>query len=144
MGSEAEIRVGTSDRERAVEALAEHLAGGRLEISEYEQRCAAATAARVRADLRALFVDLPRPHPTFDPAPTPAPAPVPVPRGVAQPQPEQANGLWEPHRTHRNNRGLFAFLGVAGVSTVAVVAFTGTWWALAPLGILALILVFTS
>ncbi|WP_063710864.1 DUF1707 SHOCT-like domain-containing protein [Actinokineospora enzanensis] len=136
-GREANIRVGTSDRERAVAALAEHLAGGRLEISEYEQRCAQATAARTRADLRALFDDLPEPHPGFDHRPPVVPTTVPVP--VAG-----EDSLWERPAPRRNRRGLGMFLGVAAVSTVAVVAITATWWALAPLALLAVIIIMTS
>ncbi|GLW95787.1 DUF1707 SHOCT-like domain-containing protein [Actinokineospora globicatena] len=134
-GREANIRVGTSEREQAVAALADHLANGRLDLAEYEQRVTQAAAARTRSDLRALFDDLPDPHPTFDePARAPAPAPVVVVR----------DPLLERPAARRNNRGLALFLGVAGVCTLGVVAVTSTWWALAPLAILALILVFTS
>ncbi|GAA2962204.1 DUF1707 SHOCT-like domain-containing protein [Actinokineospora diospyrosa] len=131
-GREANIRVGTAEREEAISALADHLANGRIDVAEYEQRVTQATAARTRADLTTLFDDLPTPHPSFDPPQ--------VETKVVIPQAP----LWERPAPRRNNRGLVAFLGVAALSTVAVVAITSTWWALAPLAILAIILVFAS
>jgi hypothetical protein len=53
------VRIGTAEREAAVAALAEHLAAGRLDAGEYENRMTRAAAARSRADLRPLFADLP-------------------------------------------------------------------------------------
>ncbi|MBM7769850.1 hypothetical protein JOD54_000054 [Actinokineospora baliensis] len=131
-GREANIRVGTAEREAAVAALADHLSNGRIDLAEYEQRVTQATAARTRSDLHTLFDDLPAPHPSFDPPQVEAKVVV------------QQDTLWERPAPRRNNRGLVAFLGVAALSTVAVVAITSTWWALAPLAILALILVFAS
>lgn len=63
------VRVGNEERERAVRALGEHFAQGRLEMDEFEDRCARAYAARTTDDLNTLFDDLPRPV-------VPAPAPV--------------------------------------------------------------------
>ncbi|MGH3568427.1 MAG: DUF1707 SHOCT-like domain-containing protein [Pseudonocardia sp.] len=63
------IRVGHDERERAVRALGEHFAKGRLDMDEYENRCTRAYAARTTADLDALFDELPNP---FTPAPHPA------------------------------------------------------------------------
>ncbi|WP_051386464.1 DUF1707 SHOCT-like domain-containing protein [Actinokineospora inagensis] len=137
-GREANIRVGTSEREQALAALAEHLSGGRLDIAEYEQRVAMATAARTRADLRELFDDLPDPHPDFEPTRPNNHVVAPV------RERDDDNSLWEKPTARRNNRGLFVFLGVAAVSTVAVVAITATWWALAPLAVVALVLIMTS
>jgi TM2 domain-containing membrane protein YozV len=81
------VRIGNSEREAAVKALGEHFAEGRLDPEEYEERVAAAYAARTNQDLAPLFKDLPGP-----PAPTPVvlppayPAPAfppayPAPRG---------------------------------------------------------------
>jgi hypothetical protein len=67
------MRVGDADRERAVRALGEHFAQGRLDVHEFEERAGRAHAARTRDQLDALFVDLPSPV-----APPPAP-PHPVP-----------------------------------------------------------------
>jgi TM2 domain-containing membrane protein YozV len=55
------IRIGTEEREAAVRELGEHLAAGRLEPQEYEERMSAAYTARFATDLDVLFDDLPRP-----------------------------------------------------------------------------------
>jgi hypothetical protein len=52
-------RIGDAERERAVSRLGEHVGAGRLDLSEFESRSAAAYAARTRADLDAVFADLP-------------------------------------------------------------------------------------
>ncbi|HST83064.1 MAG TPA: DUF1707 domain-containing protein [Kineosporiaceae bacterium] len=72
--SDAERRIGNSEREAAVVALQVHLNAGRLSSSEYEDRSIQARQARTRADFEPLFADLPRPHPddeTKGPASTP-------------------------------------------------------------------------
>lgn len=68
----ADIRVSNTERDAAVEGLAEHLSTGRLDLDEYEDRCGRATAARTRGELEALFVDLPAPHPDLSSAAPPA------------------------------------------------------------------------
>lgn len=78
MSDRDELRIGTDERESAISILGEHLAKGRLEISEYEQRAGAAAGARTRAELRPLFADLPPPHPAFLLGPSPSPASAPV------------------------------------------------------------------
>jgi len=57
----AAIRVGDVERERAVAALHDHFAAGRLDPDELEERLTAALTARTRADLDGLFTDLPAP-----------------------------------------------------------------------------------
>ncbi|WP_252435711.1 DUF1707 domain-containing protein [Pseudonocardia humida] len=57
------VRIGNSEREAAVRALGEHFAEGRLDPDEYEERAAAAYAARTSEDLTPLFKDLPRSEP---------------------------------------------------------------------------------
>jgi hypothetical protein len=56
------LRVGDPERERAIKLLGEHLTAGRLDVHEYDERCAQAAAARFGADLTALFKDLPSPR----------------------------------------------------------------------------------
>jgi len=58
-----DLRIGTAEREQAVQQLAEHLSAGRLELAEFEERVAAAYAARTAGQLAALFRDLPAPLP---------------------------------------------------------------------------------
>jgi hypothetical protein len=74
---DADLRIADSEREAALSVLGEHMSDGRLNIDEYGERSARVSAAKTRGELRALFVDLPPPHPQFSSgAPTPAPAPV--------------------------------------------------------------------
>lgn len=47
------------DRDRLIEEFREHLLAGRLSAEEFEDRVAAAHAARTRADLKAAGADLP-------------------------------------------------------------------------------------
>jgi hypothetical protein len=71
-GREAHIRIGNAEREQAVSMLGEHMSSGRLELAEYEDRCRQAVAARTRAEVEALFEDLPEPHPDLSTAVHPA------------------------------------------------------------------------
>ena len=72
-----EVRIGTRERELAMGALDEHMRAGRLDPVEYAERSAAASTARMRSELDALFTDLPEPHPTFPKHPGDRDAPAP-------------------------------------------------------------------
>jgi TM2 domain-containing membrane protein YozV len=75
------LRVGTKEREEALQALGDHFAEGRLPVDEYDQRVTLALESQTRADIRPLFADLPPPHPSFMATPkpfTPPPPPQPV------------------------------------------------------------------
>jgi Domain of unknown function (DUF1707)/TM2 domain len=74
-----ELRIGTREREEAVQVLGEHFAEGRLQIDEYEDRVGQAVEARTRGDLRPLFRDLPAPYPAFMVPPVRPVQPVAVP-----------------------------------------------------------------
>lgn len=63
-----EIRIGDAEREHLANLLGQHLAMGRLTMSEYQERLDAIYAARTRADTTDLLADLPT-------EPTPADAP---------------------------------------------------------------------
>lgn len=52
-------RVGNAEREEAVAVLTEHWHAGRLDPGEHERRVTRAREAVTRADLDALFADLP-------------------------------------------------------------------------------------
>ena len=54
-----EVRIGTTERERAHNALSEHFSAGRLDINEFEERSGLTAAARTSSDLARLFSDLP-------------------------------------------------------------------------------------
>jgi len=69
------LRIGTQEREDAIETLGSHFSFGRLLMDEYEQRVSTVLAAQTQADVHPLFDDLPSPHPSFmSPDPEPAPA----------------------------------------------------------------------
>ncbi|TQF69187.1 DUF1707 domain-containing protein [Rhodococcus spelaei] len=52
-------RIGTFEREQAVELLTRHLGEGRLTLAEFGDRCALVESARTNRDLAVLFSDLP-------------------------------------------------------------------------------------
>ena len=52
-------RVGNAEREQAIALLAEHWRAGRLDPAEHERRVTQARQAVTKADLDALFADLP-------------------------------------------------------------------------------------
>lgn len=65
MNENPEVRIGDTEREQALQALGDHMAAGRLTVDEYGDRSAKVAAAKTRAELAALFTDLPEPHPKF-------------------------------------------------------------------------------
>lgn len=56
-------RIGDTERDRAVELLREHMAQGRIDEAEFDERLTAALSARTSSDLDPLFSDLPGPRP---------------------------------------------------------------------------------
>jgi Flp pilus assembly protein TadB len=63
--------VDSADRKIAVRALAEHLDEERITAEEHTRRRELVRKARNRGDLRALFADLPPPHPMLGESPVP-------------------------------------------------------------------------
>jgi hypothetical protein len=59
VAAEYEMRVSDGEREAAAAELREHFASGRLNQDELDQRLTSAFAAKTRADLNAIFTDLP-------------------------------------------------------------------------------------
>ncbi|WLW55526.1 DUF1707 domain-containing protein [Streptomyces sp. YU58] len=102
---DAQLRISHDDRDHALEALTEHSREGRLTIDEYGDRVTAPNEARTRADLLALFDDLPEPRPSFTEAPpttapgaTRTPAAATAPGATVAVPPEPGSALPEPHR----------------------------------------------
>ena len=56
-------RIGDSERDQATEYLREHLAQGRLDQIEFDERMTSALEARTQPELDSLFADLPAPRP---------------------------------------------------------------------------------
>jgi hypothetical protein len=72
------LRAADTDRQAAATRLGQHMSDGRLTVEEYDERLAAAYAARTYGDLDALFTDLPTAAP-----PAPARSTHPAPTGGA-------------------------------------------------------------
>lgn len=62
-GESVPQRIGDAERDRAVELLREHMAQGRLDEAEFDERLTAALSAKTSGDLDPLFTDLPGPRP---------------------------------------------------------------------------------
>ncbi|MCX2729155.1 DUF1707 domain-containing protein [Saccharopolyspora sp. NFXS83] len=70
------VRASHADRTEAQQLLGDHLDAGRLNSDEYGQRTAAASCARTRGEIQALFRELPDPRPRFGAPGTQAFSPV--------------------------------------------------------------------
>ncbi|MDQ1690429.1 MAG: hypothetical protein QOH56_3380 [Pseudonocardiales bacterium] len=55
----ARTRIGTAERDAALDALGEHMRAGRLDPDEYTERATRLSVARYLEDLTPLFQDLP-------------------------------------------------------------------------------------
>lgn len=97
----SELRIGTRERELAMGALDEHMREGRLDPTEYAERSAAASDARFRSELDALFTDLPAPHPAFPSAQVTAP---PAPDEPVTPPPSASSSPPPPPTEARDDR----------------------------------------
>ncbi|MEV0702088.1 DUF1707 domain-containing protein [Saccharopolyspora sp. NPDC050389] len=67
-----DLRIGDPERENAMRLLGEHFSAGRLDVTEYDDRCRQAATARFRSELNPLFDDLPEPRPSEPPRPVPS------------------------------------------------------------------------
>ena len=77
---EPHLRASDADRAAVAEVLGAHMSAGRLTVAEYDERLAAAYAARTYGELEPLTADLPR---TPSPARQPSGATsAPFPRGL--------------------------------------------------------------
>jgi hypothetical protein len=65
-----DLRIADSDRDRAIAQLSKHAGAGRLTLDEFEARAEAVYAAKTYADLRPVFVGLPK-HDVTPPVPRP-------------------------------------------------------------------------
>lgn len=59
MADVPDIRIGTAEREQALDLLSEHFAAGRLTVTEFDERSGIVSAATTRSELVPVFADLP-------------------------------------------------------------------------------------
>ena len=114
-------RIGDAERDRAAEFLREHLAQGRLDPAEFDDRLNAALRARVQPELDRLFVDLPSPTP-HSPGSSVTPAAQP-----SQPVPDPNEGLLSP-RTHHTMDILVGLLWPITLAVLFFVTGWNQWW----------------
>src|SRR5438094_2259174 len=100
---------------------------GRLDINEYGERSARASAATTRGEVLALFDDLPAPHPVFGQQ---AAAPArPAPAGSTVPQQAQQQAPVPVQQNPLGQRLLGAAVPVSAVlALVLFVTVVHTWW----------------
>lgn len=133
MPGSANIRVGSAERESALAALSAHLTAERLDVVEYDQRTAAVVNARTRADLLAVFEDLPVPHPRWDAQLEPEPATAP-----------ERSRLLDNSPTRLSRPIVLALAGFMVAAAVVVAAVTATWWALLPALLIIIVMFLTN
>ena len=77
-----EIRIGTADREKALDVLGQHFSEGRLTVPEFDERSATIASATTRGQLESVFVDLPSASGSASVARSDADAPAVKDRGI--------------------------------------------------------------
>jgi hypothetical protein len=119
----ANIRISDVERDLAMAALGEHLGTGRLELGEYDTRCTRVIESRTRADLEALFTDLPEPHPDLSAA-------VPPGKKLAKSRKKTQPATTPLVKTMENIGGFALLLGIPGAILATI--FLGLWWLFFP------------
>ncbi|MQA10253.1 MAG: DUF1707 domain-containing protein [Pseudonocardiaceae bacterium] len=140
MAGNGDIRISSAERDDAVSTLGVHLAAGRLELPECEERCGRAAAARTRAELEALFDDLPAPHPDLSSA-TP-PAQLIQKAGQLVRAPGGASRSDELVETEASKAlevvaGLSFIFGIP--AAILLTVFLGMWWVFIPVGVVLIV-----
>ena len=123
MGQPVPQRIGDAERDRAIDLLRDHMAAGRLNAEEFDERLGVALSAKTSADLDPLFTDLPGAGPgqgLTKPSPAPSAGPRrdrPVPTGPAEP-------TLPPRERHA---GVAALAGVLWPITILAITFGFGW-----------------
>ena len=121
-----EPRIGDADRDRAVEYLREHLAQGRLDAVEFDERMSRALQARTSSEITPLFADLPEPRPSTDVEPAPYQAPPwqrqSAPVTPSHPRPRTVAPIQKPPST-----GLAIAATIAWPVTILLITFALGW-----------------
>ena len=122
-------RIGDAERDRAVGFLQEHMAQGRLDHAEFDERLTRALQARTAADLEPLFDDLPEPRPGGMVATTPYSAPPWSATGAsAVPAPQTTDAVPEP--AARRPRAVAVTMAAIWPATIVLYVVTDFefWW----------------
>jgi len=137
--SNAGIRVSDTERDEAVSTLGVHLSTGRLELSEYEERCGQVVSARRRGELEALFSDLPAPHPDLSSATPPAQLIQKAGQLVRGPTGGGQRGLLPTRASMVLDfvAGMTAVLGIP--AAILLTIFLGQWWWFIPVGVVLIV-----
>ena len=135
----ADIRVSNEERDMAVTTLGVHLTTGRLELSEFEERCGRAAAARTRGELEVLFTDLPAPHPDLSSAEPPGQLIQKAGALVSPPtRGKKTELVGTPASKALEMVAGFAFL--FGIPTaILLTIFLGQWWVFIPVGFVLMV-----
>lgn len=128
-GGDADIRISDAEREASIATLGEHLSTGRLELSEYEERCDRVTEARTRGDLEALFSDLPLPHPDLSSAKAPKQHDL-----VRASGKKKKKELVHTPKSRMYDTLANACLYVGMPAAILLTIFLGMWWLFIPVG----------
>lgn len=143
--SDADIRISNHERDEAVKTLGEHLSTGRLELTEFDERCTRAAAARTRGELEELFGDLPAPHPDLSSATSPAKLIQKAGQLVTNPtgSKKSTEMVETPASKALGFVAAMAFLlGIPGAILLTI--FAGAWWVFIPVGIVFFVAAGTS
>ena len=108
-------RIGDAERDHAAAALRDHLAAGRLDQTEFDERLTQALSARTQADLDPLFRDLPSLRLDQALQPTPA-APL-----AAQPD------ATAPVQQSRDLKWLWGMLSAIAWPAALIICFATDW-----------------
>lgn len=135
--TEPHLRAADADRSAVASVLGEHMAAGRLTVTEYEERLTRAYAAKTYGELAELTTDLPGDLPT------------PAPSGAAVAERETSPAGWGAHRWHGADPGDWRSWASTAAIVISIWAITSlaTWeflyfwpiWVIGPWGVVLLV-----
>jgi hypothetical protein len=125
-------RIGDAERDRAVGYLQEHMAQGRLDGAEFDERLTQALSARTEADLQPLFDDLPEPRPSTGLATTAPYTPPPWASNTPGPGASVVPGSPDAAAAHQGHLPRAAVIVLAAVWPTAIILSFAlgfqNWW----------------
>lgn len=133
MTEPSRLRIGDAERDDAVQLLTDHLAAGRLDHDEFDERLGLALTAHTHGELDALFDDLPGRRPgqpdTLPVGATRAPVPVVV-QPDAEVEPARRRHWWTSPLLFFVPLLLTMLVGrwLPAIGTLIPVAAVWVWW----------------